>query len=171
MGKALVTEGQARTLAAAFLIDTPWSEVEADLQPFIQLPPTERGERFAEFLRNGCRVGVTPAIVEAIVSGKTKLWLHPDQVGGVVKGQVIYDHLKTSGLLADCADLAELEAIQAKGLDFFRKHFRGKVVFGWHGVRDGSVPCLYEYGGEVFLHWHWLDSFWGAYYPALRRKN
>lgn len=51
MSKA--SEGQARSLIASFAVDTPWNEIETDLQPFIELSPKKRGERFAAFLRNG----------------------------------------------------------------------------------------------------------------------
>jgi hypothetical protein len=109
-------------------------------------------------------------IVSAIVEGRTELWFHPDQERVWVRGRAILAHLTETGLLAGCADIAELEAIQAKGLPFFRKYFAGKAVFGWRGVRDGRVPYLVESDGEVVLDWYWLDSHWLALYPALRRK-
>lgn len=55
MSKA-ISGGQARSLIASFSVDTPWDEIPVDIQPFIELPPAERGERFATFVRNGCRV-------------------------------------------------------------------------------------------------------------------
>ncbi len=64
MSKA--SEGQARSLIASFAVDTPWSEIEENLQPFIELPPKERGERFAAFLRNGGKVIVGEPKVLAI---------------------------------------------------------------------------------------------------------
>ena len=67
-------------------------------------------------IRDGLRRGGN--IVEAIVAGETELWLHPDQISGVVQGRKILNHLTETGLLASCADLEELEAIQAKGIDF-----------------------------------------------------
>ena len=109
-------------------------------------------------------------IVAAIEGGQTELWLAPGQAESWVRGRAILAHLTDTGLLSGCADLAELKAIQAKGLDFFRKYFRGKAVFGWRGVRVGFVPCLIEYGDEVMLDWRWLDYFWIALSPALRRK-
>ncbi len=51
MGKA-PSGGQARVLAASFLVDTRWDELGVNVQPFIDLPPKVRGERFAEFLRS-----------------------------------------------------------------------------------------------------------------------
>lgn len=56
MSKAVVTAGQARSLVGSFTVDTPWEGLEADVQPFIELTPVERGERFAAWIRNGCRL-------------------------------------------------------------------------------------------------------------------
>ena len=104
-----------------------------------------------------------------------KLWLHPDQLNGVVNGNAIYKHLKQNVALADCLGLADLRAIQAKGIAVFRKLFAGKVVFGWKSVvqdRDVSgnlsVPYLYEDGDKVVLHWNWLDGGWRSNGPAVR---
>ena len=105
---------------------------------------------------------------------KLEQWLHDGQKDGKsVKGQVIYDHLKSSGLLEGCVGLADLLAIQQKGVAFFRRHFTGKAVFGWKSaVRDAggslSVPSLYGHGGEVVLDWGWLGSDWDGDGPALR---
>jgi hypothetical protein len=60
MSKAIISDGQARSLAGSFIIDTAWAEgIEVDIQPFLELPPVERGKRFAAFLRNGCRLTIT----------------------------------------------------------------------------------------------------------------
>lgn len=103
-------------------------------------------------------------------------WLHDDQKTGIVRGQMIYDHLKASNKLADQLGLVDLLAIQAKGMKVFHRFFAGKTVFGWksvvryRGVIFGSldVPYLYEFGGRVVLGWHWLDSDWYSFDPALR---
>ncbi|OHA56859.1 MAG: hypothetical protein A2114_01175 [Candidatus Vogelbacteria bacterium GWA1_51_14] len=99
-------------------------------------------------------------------------WLHPDQENSWVKGQVIYDHQVASNELELCFGLRELLAIQARGLDFFRRYFQNKTVFGWKGVvlaRGGRhVPCLFERGGGVCLRWSWLGYDWYASSPALR---
>ncbi|HMP67385.1 MAG TPA: hypothetical protein PKA60_01375 [Candidatus Paceibacterota bacterium] len=58
MSKA-VTNGQARGLIGSFTLDTPWDEIRGDrrkIQDFLELPPIERGRRFAAFVANGCRV-------------------------------------------------------------------------------------------------------------------
>lgn len=59
MSKATISGGQARSLIGSFATDTPWDEIDVDLQPFIQLPPLERGKLFAAFLRNGCRLSIS----------------------------------------------------------------------------------------------------------------
>lgn len=60
MGKAVISDGQARGLIGSFVLDTPWAQgIGVDIQPFLELPPVERGKRFAAFLRNGCRSTVT----------------------------------------------------------------------------------------------------------------
>jgi len=109
-------------------------------------------------------------IIAAIEGGQTELWLHADQKSGWVQGRKILKHLTETGLLASCADLDELKAIQAKGITFFRQHFARKALFAWRGVEDDGVPDLVEDGGEVVQSWHHLGSFWSADNPALRRK-
>ena len=105
---------------------------------------------------------------------KLKLWLHKDQKGGKwLKGQKIYEHLKDNDMLESCLGLADLIAIQAKGITFFRQHFADKAVFGWKSVvrlRDGSLsaPYLCYVGGKVVLHWFWLGYDWSGSGPALR---
>jgi len=103
-------------------------------------------------------------------------WLHDDQKSEVIHGQVIYDYLKKRDMLADQLGLADLLAIQAKGIKVFRnlfKSFKSKAVFGWRSVvevRNGhlDVPCLYEDGDWVVLSWRWLDNGWDSRRPALR---
>jgi len=109
-------------------------------------------------------------IVAAIAEGRTELWLHDDQKNGWVQGRKILRYLTDTGLLASCADLDELKAVQSKGIKFFRQHFAGKAPFAWRGVRDDYVPYLVEDDGEVVLYWGRLGDFWSAGSPALRRK-
>ncbi len=106
-------------------------------------------------------------------AGKLEQWLHGDQKHGVVVGNVIHEYHKEHDMLKDDLGLRDLEEIQKKGIDFFRKYFQGKAVFGWKSVvrvRGGrlGVPCLYEGSGRVCLCWRWLGYAWGDYYPALR---
>lgn len=104
-------------------------------------------------------------------------WLHDGQKDGKwIEGNKIYSHLKETNTLKTCLGLRDLEEIQKKGIAFFRKHFKGKAVFGWAGIvrnRNGnlSVPCLYEGGAKVVLNWHWTDSPWRSSNPALRHAS
>lgn len=101
-------------------------------------------------------------------------WLHEGQKDGkLMEGNKIYAHLKEKGDLKNHFGLRDLEEIQKKGIVFFRKNFKGRVVFGWAGiVRDRrgylDVPCLYERGGEVVLGWLWAGIAWHGGDLALR---
>jgi hypothetical protein len=100
-------------------------------------------------------------------------WLHSEQANGIVKGDVIYKHLKDNDMIKDQLGLADLLAIQAKGIAFFRKYFAGKAVFGWRSVvrhdHDNLlVPYLVERGGEVIVDWYWLEHAWDSSNPSLR---
>jgi hypothetical protein len=106
-------------------------------------------------------------------SDKLEQWLHPSQIEGVVKGQMIYDHLKSENMLSSCLGLRDLEEIQKKGIAHFRRNFNGKYVFGWKSIvryddDNLRVPFLCEDGGEVGLNWHWLGNDWYSTSPALR---
>ena len=58
MSKA-VSGGQARSLIASFAVDTPWDAIKTDVQPFIELPPEQKGKMFAAFVENNFRVFVS----------------------------------------------------------------------------------------------------------------
>lgn len=103
-------------------------------------------------------------------------WLHPKQKKGVVTGNDILRELIAGKLLEDCLGFTDLQAIQARGVGFFRKHFSGKAVFGWKSVvlvRDGHLraPYLFGYGDVVELYWRWLGDAWYSFYPALRHAS
>lgn len=55
MSKA-ISGGQARSLIASFAVDTPWDNIKADVQPFIELSPEQRGKMFAAFIANRFRI-------------------------------------------------------------------------------------------------------------------
>ena len=109
-------------------------------------------------------------IIAAIEAGKTELWLDEDQKRSWVRGHVILQRLTDTGLLDDCADLQELKDIRAEGPEFYHKHFAGKVIVGWRGVRGDRVPYLVEAFDEVVLYWNHLGHYFNARNPALRRK-
>ncbi len=105
---------------------------------------------------------------------KVEQWLHDGQKNGkTMRGNAIYEHLKSNDMLDSCLGLADGLAIQKKGTAVFRKLYGGKAVFLWRSVvlsRDGGlyVPYLYERGDGVALSWRWLGNDWIGGYPALR---
>jgi len=106
-------------------------------------------------------------------AGKLEQWLHEEQKRGRVTGNTIHQYLKDHDMLKNCLGLRDLEEMKKKGITFFRKHFKGKNVFGWKAVVRGRygylyVPYLYESGGVVYLGWYRLVCDWGSFCPALR---
>ncbi|MFA5986133.1 MAG: hypothetical protein WC819_02165 [Parcubacteria group bacterium] len=57
MGKA-ISGGQARSLIASFSVDIPWDKIKVDVQPFIDLPPDQKGKLFAAFIENRFRLTI-----------------------------------------------------------------------------------------------------------------
>jgi hypothetical protein len=103
-------------------------------------------------------------------------WLHEKQKMGTVKGQVIYDHLKDTGIISTCLNLQDGYAIARNGIEAFRDVFGKQALFLWASVVESnngqfSVPYLYEQWGKVTIAWHWLDDSWGKTQPALRFNN
>lgn len=101
-----------------------------------------------------------------------QLWLHDDQESQDINGTKIYSKLTADGL-DNCLGLRDLEEIQKRGITFFRKHFRGKLIVGWRSVVQNSVgslsaPCLYEGGGKVILGWDAVDGLFNSSDPAAR---
>jgi hypothetical protein len=104
-------------------------------------------------------------------------WLHPEQeLGNVVTGHVIYNHLERQNMLSRCFGLIELEALQKKGPTFFNKHFNGKMVFGWKSAGsfvalNHACPFLIASFGEIQLNWWKFDYIWSPYCVAPRFVN
>jgi hypothetical protein len=108
------------------------------------------------------------------------LWpfYHDAQRHGMIQSDEMYSYLKYSEILANCIGLADLMAIQAKGLPLYRKLYRGKVALGWKSVSQDSddysirVPTLYELDGELLLGWVWVinNISLGPDSPPLRFK-
>ncbi len=104
---------------------------------------------------------------------KLERYLHPKQVDGYATGNEIQEDLIAKKMLEGCLGLADLQAIQARGIGFFRKHFSGEAPFGPKSVvlnrrGDLSVPYLFERGDEVKLRWYWLGHNFNSNNPALR---
>lgn len=111
-----------------------------------------------------------PSSIDAIVSGKTELWLHEGQKNGEVSGRVVWRFLmENREVLSGCARSFELRAIEAEGLDFFRKHFFGKVIFGVI-LNSDYWACLYEKNGSIELRSQWVEYPMNANNPFLRRR-
>jgi hypothetical protein len=110
---------------------------------------------------------------------KVEQWLHDGQKDGKwIKGKEIYARLKDTDTLKTCLGLRDLEEIQRKGIAFFRKHFKGKAVFGWSGVvrgRDGRLKVPYLDLGDgcnrVELNWDYLVGDWISNCPGLRHAS
>lgn len=109
-------------------------------------------------------------------------WIHDDQNGGSVEGTVIYEHLKSKNMLADCLGLRDGEEIQRRGRKFFRKYFKGVDCGLWKSVVEGrskglNEPCSYvpflcegDGPGNVAIHWRSLLLHWFPDEIALRFK-
>lgn len=88
--------------------------------------------------------------------------LRPDKETGSMTGHMIYEGLVANDQLSTCLGLVDLLAIQAKGIDFYRKHFKGEVVPGWKSVvmnQNSSLhmPYLCAAQHKVALGWFWLQ--------------
>ncbi len=106
-------------------------------------------------------------------ASRVDLWLHPNQKTGAMDGDLIYNYLNMTGIIGRCAGLRDLEEIQKRGINFFRKFFKGKVLLGWRSAFCRSsgtlhVPSLFEDIGRVKVGWYWNDFALDHSCPALR---
>lgn len=147
-------------------------QVVIDRGGFIAVDRTIR-PLYPEWVKEVIYLELEVAGPESYDVGTLTQWLHDNQKTGVVTGNVIHEHLKNNNMLESCVGLRDLEEIQKKGINFFRRYFQGKAVFGWKSVvRDSggslSVPYLIEVGSEVLLGWSWIGNDWSSDDPALR---
>jgi hypothetical protein len=107
-------------------------------------------------------------------------WLHEKQKMGTVKGQVIYDHLRETGIISTCLNLQDGYAIVENGLEPILDVFGEQALFLWASVAESkngqfSVPYIYkrhyQHKSEPDIAWHWLDDVWCKTEPALRFNN
>ena len=104
-------------------------------------------------------------------------WLAPGQQDGWVRGHAIYEALKAEeDGLPSCLGLLDLNALQSRGIDFFRKYFSGKAVFGWRSVVENQfgylyVPYAVVNDGKVVVGWDSLGSDFSSINPALRSRK
>ena len=133
-------------------------KAEAPLDPIIRINRSVQ-PAYPDWVKEALHPEMEKTSPSEFDAAKLEQWLHDGQKDGKwVKGQVIYEFLKNNNMLESCLGLADLLAIQARGITFFRQHFADKAVFGWKWVvqdRCGSlnVPYLYEFGGKVVLDW------------------
>ncbi|MES3031870.1 MAG: hypothetical protein V4699_01350 [Patescibacteria group bacterium] len=113
---------------------------------------------------------------------EVSLWFHPKQISGAFLCKHVHAYLLETYGIAQCLNLQDGLAIQAKGLEVFRHLFKGKEIFLWGSVlesRNGFpfVPYLYERQNamngvcEVVLGWNGLGDICGQNRPALRFSN
>jgi len=155
MSKAIVTAGQARSLIASFAIDTPWDGIIADIQTFIELKPSQRGQFFADFVRNGCRL-----VIGEIKSIPTKPFNLAEFLGEgwtVWKGPVDGDGLSGE----EDIDFRSLAVTQIEINKFlFETCLRDdeRSITGEEKLRRlKENPNFIRFGGNVFL------GLWGDY--------
>lgn len=93
---------------------------------------------------------------------KLRQVLFPEQYSHALAPQVVYERLEKTGELGTCLGMRDLNAIQRKGLTFFRQNWEGKYIFGWRSIVRVAVigclivPCLYEYKKRLVLQWESL---------------
>jgi hypothetical protein len=97
-----------------------------------------------------------------------ELWVYPAQLGGAIRGPVIYNHLKTFSKLPGCLALRDLEEIQKKGIEFYQRFWLGKTLFAWRSLvidvnGELRVPCISSgpKGDEVVLFFEWAERKFG----------
>jgi hypothetical protein len=107
---------------------------------------------------------------------QSERWFHPQQIERGVPANHVFNKLQKDGLIERCFGLAELEAIKARGVHFFRKYFGVKrkwfvwntwsadylyawktiivsTIDGWYKDQH-QVPFLHAYREELTLYWH-----------------
>ncbi len=168
-------KGLTKALRAALLPPEPAKATVAE-QPLDSIVRVERSQKpsYPDWMKKVMHPELECTGPAEFDLGTLDQWLHDGQKGGKwVKGEVIYDHLKSAKMLDTCLSLQDGLAVQQKGIAVFRKHFGGKAVFLWKSVvlnRDDSlhVPYLIEFGGQVVVGWIWFGYGWRGLNPALR---
>lgn len=104
-------------------------------------------------------------------------WLHDCQRTGISStGDRIYQYLKKREALQYCLNLADLVAIQAKGIDFYCQHFGERIIVdGWKseikgnsdGIKGVFHPYLKILGKWLLLDWGLLDTWFGREQPVF----
>jgi hypothetical protein len=106
-----------------------------------------------------------------------KLYLHPKQIAGAgerITGNEIYQHLKDTDMLKDCATVEDLKGYSS-GKKVIPNEWRGKIIYAWKSVRNADgyldVPYLHCYADKPYerfaVRWSYLDLSWYEHEPAL----
>ncbi|MCK9344916.1 MAG: hypothetical protein M0P64_02170 [Candidatus Pacebacteria bacterium] len=101
----------------------------------------------------------------AFVPKSLETWFHKNQESGVpMIAEDLLLYLEQNKMRERCLGLYEAQAIQKKGIRFYREHFGSEIVLCWKCViarSDGLryVPFLAEATGreEVVLGWFPVD--------------
>jgi hypothetical protein len=100
-----------------------------------------------------------------------KLYLHPKQIAGErITGNGIYQHLKDTDMLKDCATVEDLEGYSS-GKKVIPNEWKGKIIYAWKSVRGDvgylDVPYLNCYVDKPYVYWCYLGNSWSGDEPAL----
>ena len=92
-------------------------------------------------------------IISALEIGETEFFIHPNQSEPAVGGdgysiRKMYAFLKAQGLLSRCIGNAEISAIEARGLEFFKLHFHDKTLLGWRDFEETGLVKTLQVDGE-----------------------
>lgn len=107
-------------------------------------------------------------------------WRLEKQKTGTVRGQVIYDHLKSTGIISTCLNLQDGIAIARNPVEVVQDVFGDQALVLWASAAESnngqfSVPYLHvrHYGErkKSAISWRWLDDFFSKFYPALCYNN
>ena len=159
-----ISGGQARSLAASFLVDTPWDEIPMDVQPFIEMPAEKRGQAFAVFIRNNFSliVGELKSLAidrsepfnptEFIGSGVT-IWRGPARGAGLEgeEEQTRQSQDMTEIFLANLRFEHMLQEGESTitGEEKLKRHLADEYI-----LLDAKIgQILYEEPGQVTLEW------------------
>jgi len=114
-------------------------------------------------------------------AGKLEQWTHNDQKIGQIKGDVLLQYLKEHDMLKKCLSLRDLEEIQKKGITFFQRNFKKKMVFAWKSAARNDVgfvhvPCIYIHVSSTMPHtlrlrWYYICDDWGHGNPVFLFKS
>ncbi len=90
----------------------------------------------------------------------------------------VYDHFKKNGFIKNCLNLADLRAIQEKGVEIFQSFYKDQVIFGLNSIVESELknlfaPCLLESENKdkIILRWASISKnlYSGNLFPLFRK--